>query len=510
MIDEDSNSLSDSLRFEAQALITELKKLEKCLVEAEANSQGSNNNEQVRARFAKVRRMVYDAEDVVDRFVSETESSAYGRLTYLPRSIRDSKKLHKSRDQIAGMMDTMYNESLRYGGHDHITENNGSPKTGNQLVVKQANHHLDDEIVVGIEADVNKLVGILVERQDFNVLTIVGMGGSGKSTVARKLYNHKKVMKHFKHRAWISLPKEWGPSHEEHLLSELLIKMGKSGKKTPTHYLKQEPITMVQNLLEKEKCLVVFDGVWDWELEMVHKLLDIPDSGVLKSKLVITSRQFFPSPNTGWIFHETKLLSNDDSLTLFNKVSSSSNGREFGRKYPGSTKEILTKCGGLPLAIVVIGRLLEKRNTINEWEKGSYIYEPVTDILALSYYELPNHLKPFFLYLGLLMEEYITASTLKRMWIAEGFVKSQQREGETPEKAATRLLHELVNHAMVQPVTYNYTRKVKTIRVHNLMRDVSVMIAQELDFLSHVSDHPHARRAVTDLRYVGLYSNYLS
>ncbi|KAL2907026.1 hypothetical protein RDABS01_005736 [Bienertia sinuspersici] len=322
MIDEDSNSLSDSLRFEAQALITELKKLEKCLVEAEANSQGSNNNEQVRARFAKVRRMVYDAEDVVDRFVSETESSAYGRLTYLPRSIRDSKKLHKSRDQIAGMMDTMYNESLRYGGHDHITENNGSPKTGNQLVVKQANHHLDDEFVVALKL-------ILSETRAYN----------------------------------------YGP---------------KSAR--------------------ERKVLVVFDGVWDWELEMVHKLLDIPDSGVLKSKLVITSRQFFPSPNTGWIFHETKLLSNDDSLTLFNKVSSSSNGREFGRKYPGSTKEILTKCGGLPLAIVVIGRLLEKRNTINEWEK-------------------------------------------------EGFVKSQQREGETPEKAATRLLHELVNHAMVQPVT---------------------------------------------------------
>ncbi|KAL2907001.1 putative disease resistance protein RDL5, partial [Bienertia sinuspersici] len=457
MIDEDSNSLLSSVRTEAQALNNELTKLEEHVAKAETNSP--NTNEQVRARFAEARRIVYDAEDVVDKFVSKTESSAFSSVRLLPRSRKDSKKLRRLRDQITGMMATIDNGSPR---------DNESPRAGNELAVRQAQRHVDDEFVVGIEADVDKL-----------------------------------------YRAWVSLPKEWGPSHEKHLLLELLVKMGGSGRKIPIDHLQQNPITMVQNLLENKKCLVVLDDVWNWEYlqEMVNKLL-LPSSGVSNSKIVITSRQFLPSPDNKWIFHETKLLSNEDSFTLFNKVSSSGNKRELAKEYQGLAKEMLIKCKGLPLAIVALGKLLKKKDTIEEWERvfsqfegkeGSYLYGPVTDILALSYYELPDYLKPFFLYLGLLVEEHINASALKRMWVAEGFVKNQQKEGETPEKAATRLLQELVNHTMVQPVTYTYTRKVKTVQVHNLMRDVCVMIAQELDFLTLVSNHPHSRRAAIDL-----------
>lgn len=91
------------------------------------------------------------------------------------------------------------------------------------------------------------------------------------------------------------------------------------------------------------------------------------------------------------------------------------------------------------------------------------------------------------------------------MWIAEGFVKGQGQNSETPEDAARRLLQELVNHTMVQVVTKTDTEKVSTLRLHDIMKDICIMIAQQLDFLtlfSSNSDQPHSRRASINPRYV--------
>ena len=79
-------------------------------------------------------------------------------------------------------------------------------------------HQAQNKVLVGIKDDVEKLVEKLTMHHgeedhdhdhDLDVLAIIGMGGSGKTTLARNIYNHPKVKKHFSHQAWVSLTPEW-------------------------------------------------------------------------------------------------------------------------------------------------------------------------------------------------------------------------------------------------------------------------------------------------------------
>ncbi|KAL5748965.1 hypothetical protein ACOSP7_026001 [Xanthoceras sorbifolium] len=124
-------------------------------------------------------------------------------------------------------------------------------------------------------------------------------------------------------------------------------------------------------------------------------------------------------------------------------------------------KQIVRKCGGLPLAIVVLGGLLSRKQaTYSEWLKvlqsvqWQLTQDPAkcVDILNLSYQELPYYLKSCFLYVGLFPEDYeISARRLILLWVAERFV--QPRGRESMEDVAEDYLEELIGRSMIQAAT---------------------------------------------------------
>ena len=159
-------------------------------------------------------------------------------------------------------------------------------------------------------------------------------------------------------------------------------------------------------------------------------------------------------------------------------------------------KEMIEYCGGLPLAITVLGGLLATKQTWEEWDDvhkhvKSYLYEEqnlrVNKVLALSYYDLPCHLKPCFLYLGHFPEDFeIPTRKLIRMWMGEGFISQIQHEGEredTMDDVGDRYLRVLVQRCMVLVGKRGSRGRIKTCRMHDLMRDFCVSKAQEENFL---------------------------
>ncbi|KAK3428191.1 hypothetical protein EUGRSUZ_E00933 [Eucalyptus grandis] len=152
--------------------------------------------------------------------------------------------------------------------------------------------------------------------------------------------------------------------------------------------------------------------------------------------------------------------------------------------------ELLKKCAGLPLAIIVLGGLL----AVDEWktihEKINLHFSDKSDVskvLALSYDDLPWHLKPCFLYLSSFPEDAeIPATKVLYMWIAEGFVllNAYDKEREiSMEEVAEQYLTELVNRGMVQ-VRFKLSGKIKSYHLHDLMRDLCVSKALQESFLS--------------------------
>ncbi|KAG5530393.1 hypothetical protein RHGRI_025366 [Rhododendron griersonianum] len=146
------------------------------------------------------------------------------------------------------------------------------------------------------------------------------------------------------------------------------------------------------------------------------------------------------------------------------------------------------KCRGLPLAIVVLGGLLRRKDP-DQWPKlAEHMWRHVRDhderrvqhILALSFNDLPHRLKSCFLYLGLFPEDFeIEAEKLCRLWEAEGFIKLDK---ESEEEKAEAYLRELIDRSLIQVVKRNW-RRIITCRVHDLLRDFAIEKSKELNFL---------------------------
>jgi disease resistance protein RPM1 len=110
------------------------------------------------------------------------------------------------------------------------------------------------------------------------------------------------------------------------------------------------------------------------------------------------------------------------------------------------SKDIVKKCEGLPLAIVAIGGLLSTKEKVSlEWQKlhDSLSSElecnphltSITNILSLSYHDLPCYLKSCYLYLGIFLEDYsVSGSRLLWLCLAKGFIKG--KKGKTFEDIA--------------------------------------------------------------------------
>ncbi|KAM6578987.1 hypothetical protein CsatB_030824 [Cannabis sativa] len=248
---------------------------------------------------------------------------------------------------------------------------------------------------------------------------------------------------------------------------------------------------------KKWKCLVLLDDIWTTTTWDLLKHAFPTTQGDTHSKILLTTRNKDVALHVdqhGFI-HEPHLLNDKESWELFqNKYShigtdpSDSNDDEERKKE--LAVEMLKKCSGLPLAIIVLAGLLSKKHTIHDWElikrnvtrcigQGDQQhdvdsrYRSVLWVLGLSYSELPSHLKPCFLYLARYAEDVtIRVKELCQILIAEGFISSQESVIETLEDVAYDWLSELVERSMIQVKKMSLTgRRIKSFGVHDLMRD---------------------------------------
>ncbi|GMI72408.1 LOCUS ORCHESTRATING VICTORIN EFFECTS1 [Hibiscus trionum] len=158
-------------------------------------------------------------------------------------------------------------------------------------------------------------------------------------------------------------------------------------------------------------------------------------------------------------------------------------------------KEMVKHCGGLPLAIVVLGGILKHKETCVEWETihqciKSYLKgEVIFRLLALSYDDLPYELKPCFLYLAMFPEDFeISRDRLINLWVAEGIIHPPrvERQGEEAlEDIGYRYLTELAERYMIVVAKRDAIGRIKRCQMHDLMREFCLSKSQEENF-SHV------------------------
>ncbi|KAK4372161.1 hypothetical protein RND71_007545 [Anisodus tanguticus] len=254
---------------------------------------------------------------------------------------------------------------------------------------------------------------------------------------------------------------------------------------------------MLYRKLKNRRYLIVIDDIWSTEVwDNVTRCFPDDDNG---NRIILTSRHndvaAYANPDSP--LHEMGVLSLDGSWKLLSiKVFGANDVCPSELEDIG--KQIAEKCGGLPLAILVVAGHLSKISRSRE----SWIFVAKTvssvvandpdkclGVLGMSYNYLPNHLKPCFLSLGGFPEDFeIKARTLIQVWVAEGFLKPERLK--SLEKVAEESLEDLISRNLIMIRKRRFSGEIKSCGIHDLLRDLSLREARKDKFL-HVTSTRH-------------------
>ncbi|XP_051116936.1 putative late blight resistance protein homolog R1A-10 [Andrographis paniculata] len=332
-----------------------------------------------------------------------------------------------------------------------------------------------NDVMVGFEEYLIKIKDRLCgHSSQLQVIPIVGMGGIGKTTLARAAFDDPLSVYHFDRRAWVVVSQDY---HEKVLLLSILKSMDVRTDESCEEeegLLKQH---IYQHLIGR-RYLIVLDDVWStkvWD-NIKHAFPNVSDG----SRILLTTRlsDVAHYVNNSGFLHEMQFLDVNAGWNLLRE-------KVFGRRNCPQELEdigkfIASKCRGLPLAIVVIAGILSDVQTQQHWKNisrnvGSLLSksgdEHLSNILSLSYNHLPHLLKACFLYIGSFPEDYeIDVGRLTRLWVAEGFLKSVEMF-KTLEEVAEECLQDLVKRNLVLIVKKRANGQFKKCMMHDVLRD---------------------------------------
>ncbi|PHU04244.1 hypothetical protein BC332_25066 [Capsicum chinense] len=205
----------------------------------------------------------------------------------------------------------------------------------------------------------------------------------------------------------------------------------------------------VYRSLKERRYLIAMDDVWDTNAWYVVKRSFADDKN--GSRVILTSRLanigIYASSGSP---HYMRCLSVEECLRLFNL-------KVFGREtcpfeLDKATKQIVDKCQGLPLTIVMVAGFCSKiSKTENCWEDVAH--------------------KPCFLYMGAFPKDYeISVSRLIKLWIAAEYVRCKPEKDF--EEVAEGYLSDLIGRSLIMVKKKTSSGKVKTCEVHDLLHDL--------------------------------------
>ncbi|CAI9106717.1 OLC1v1005936C2 [Oldenlandia corymbosa var. corymbosa] len=348
-----------------------------------------------------------------------------------------------------------------------------------------------DEDIVGLDDESEKIVWRLKRgTKNLDIVPIVGMAGLGKTTLAKKVYRDPSITFHFQAHLWCTVSQVW---NRKSLLIAILNSLGQKSVEELSRTSEDDLGDALRKYLKGKIYLVILDDVWDTEVWSCLKN-SFPDDSK-GSRILITSR----SENVALGIRTNskplhlRLLTFDESWELFQKKMCFVEGCPPELLARG--KAIATRCKGLPLMILVVAGVLSNMEP-GIWEeieeslkKGNLpTTEECQEIIELSYNNLPDHLKPCFLYLGAYKEdEKVLVRELLWLWKAEGFVNKTERVCE--EDVAYGYMMELIHRNLIMVAETGSRGRVKYCVLHDVLLDFCKTKGKHEHFLHSLHGH---------------------
>ncbi|XP_009787579.1 putative late blight resistance protein homolog R1B-16 isoform X1 [Nicotiana sylvestris] len=354
--------------------------------------------------------------------------------------------------------------------------------------------------MVGFNEETEMLIEQLVRgHRQLDVISIFGMPGLGKTTLAKKLYDHETISNRFDIRLWCCSSQSY---NNRALLFELLghiCELDDITKEKSDDELAEK----LYRYLKGKRYLIVVDDVWSpnaWD--DIKRPFPDDNKG---SRIILTTR--LESITTYAMInsspHHLRLFTEEESWMLLKEKVFKEDNCYCPQQLEDIGKQIATKCGGLPLAIVLVAGVLAKNDKeIVHWqqvrERLKLKMQGCMDIVESSYQHLPVHLQNCFLYFASFLEgKKVPVQKLIRLWIAENFVEASSTTLKSLEMVAMDYLMDLIRSNLVMVANINSSGELKAVYIHDVIHEFSLRKAKVGNFLLRINDQLRSRvRAV--------------
>ncbi|KAJ3693803.1 hypothetical protein LUZ60_009283 [Juncus effusus] len=475
---------------ELQNMKQTLTTLEAVLKDAEKRS-GSVNEEILRLWLKRVKTAAYEIGDMLSGFDEKIPKKKEKVLANMVQNVgvffSTSNQLilpvvmaHKIK-AMRKKLDFIAAEQAKY----NFNRDTNSTVQDTYAASRATTSELDGDTILGRKEEKEELVRMLLDdsNEEVDIIPIVGLGGLGKTTLAKLLYNDDKIIKAFKFKAWVYVSTKFNLKK----IGEDLMECLKEGP--CTYGSKNIVCNKVNKELKGKRFLVVLDDIWEENGENLEDLKQMLKNSARGSKVLLTTCSTrIARMMCGNDPHSLKVLSDEECWILFSQRAFMSEAEITNEKLEVG-KEIVKKCHGVPLAAKALGYTMRLKEGIDSWfemrdnynrefeeERWSSSQNTILPTLKLSYYNMPSHLKMCFTYCSIFPKGCIRKTELIQEWIGLGFIQEGGRQNSV--RVGEEYVRHLLGLSFLQCDDY-FSEENPVLHMHDLVNDPALSIAND-------------------------------
>ncbi|OEL20012.1 putative disease resistance protein RGA4 [Dichanthelium oligosanthes] len=326
---------------------------------------------------------------------------------------------------------------------------------------------------------------IEVSSNHVSIVSIVGHGGMGKTTLAQLVCQDDSVKTHFGIVIWACV----STSFDATTVTTKILESAQCA--TPNANTLDALQKMLEEKVKSVKFLLILDDVWDDEkIDQWEKLFAPLKEGKSGSKILLTTRmrsvanlaaRALASKNDCLALHG---LEEDENIELFNRYADASDSFQDDPTLRLLGEQIAKNLRGCPLVTKVVASHLRDNLTFEYWsnflhqklEHFGGTAEDIMNVLKLSYYHLPPDMQSCFRYCSMFPQDFVfDKEQLVKMWVSSGLTISQVAVGsESPINTGEQYLDQLTRKSFFDhAIRFGKEKYI----MHDLMHDLAKYVS---------------------------------